>query len=598
MELAVPEVVAGPRAVTERVDVVTVAGGARDDLVRLNGDPRVQVAELDHRIVASLGETQVGPLEAPDADPLFPLQWGLRNVGQAVGPSEATVVGRAGIDVGADEAWATTRGDDDVLVAVIDTAVDATHPDLHGAVVEEFSTLEGTDDGPAHGTGVASVLAARSSDGVGMAGVAPGISVVSIAAFTSTGSGGAGESTLAAVVAAFELAAELGADVINASWVTEQDSPLLRAAVAEAGVPVVAASGNDGFVLTPARSTYPAGYDLPNLVSVTAIDPSGQVPAFANVGGEVVDVAAPGTELVIAVPGGEYGWGDGTSFAAPHVSGALALAISAAPYATTLELVDAVSWTSRAHPGVDGVTVAGGILDAAALVEGVQRPVCRPDRTTPASLPDVAPRSVHSNGIDCVVGIGVAAGRVDGSYGPEALVTRGQMASFLHRVLRLAAEDLPVSPDRDTPGEPGGPALGDPDGSEERPATPSFPDVDRGGAHAEAIHRLAELGVVRGGVDGSFRPWQPVTRGQLASFLVRTYEHLTGASPSPSRRWFADIEGSTHAGAIDRARDLGLVRGVAGERFAPEELTRRDQMASVLAQLVDALAREGVITGW
>lgn len=553
--------------VTDRIDTLHLPGGDLAAVAtHLAAHPTVDHVEPDQVVIAPSGLLPA-PLTPPD-DPLFAFQWALHNTGQAVGPSERRVTGSPGNDIRVLEAWETTRGAPTVTVAVIDSAVDEQHPDLAGTVVGTVDLTDGQAGSRIHGTAVASVIAANADDAVGMAGVAPEVRILSIGAFAGGDDASPGSSTLAWVTAAFQVAADRGADVITASWVAGQDSALLRAAIADTGIPVVAAAGNDGRTLTPASAVFPATYELSNLVTVTAIGPEGSVPGFANVGADTVDVAAPGEHVLVAVGGVDHGWSDGTSFAVPHVAGGLALARSAAPYATTTELVDAVRWTSRAEPALAGRTIAGGSLDVAALVTGVQRPVCPPDAHPDVSFTDLAPGNDHRAGIACVVAEGLLSGRADGQLRPAELVTREQVASLLARVLDQRLELAPA------------PRAG-------------FTDVDPAGAHAAAIDRLAELGILRGDADGRFRPRDPVSRGQLATLLVGTYELLTGDVRPPSRSWFRDAVGTTHEASLDRARDLGLLAGTDRLRVDPAAPTRRDQAASLLARHLDALERQG-----
>ncbi len=563
LEAAAPGAAGASSPLSERIDAVPLDGDALGAAQRrLQRSPLVEVVDVD-RVLVAHRTTLATPLPT---DPLFGFQWGLRNTGQTVGPKDAELPGVAGVDVNALAGWRVTRGDPSIVVAVIDTAVDPEHPDLAGALVGQVVTGGGTSGDRSHGTGVAAIIAGRADDAIGVAGVAPGVSILSIAAFGAASEDGLVVGTLASVIQAFEVAAAAGVDVVNASWETTDSSPLLRAVIGDVGVPVVAATGNRGLLLGPTIVAYPASYDLPNVIGVTAIGPRGEVPPFANIGRGAVDVAAPGVAVLTALAKGGHGWVDGTSAAAPFVAGGLALARSAAPYASTTDLIDAVLWSSRAQASLAGITASGGILDVGALVHAVQRPLCRPDRLPPSGFTDVPRTSVHASGIDCVSVNGVTRGRGDGAYDPTGTVTRGQMASFLRNLLGPRLDDTGAAP-------------------------AGFVDVAPGHPHAASIDLLAAAGIVRGGDDGRFRPDEPVTRAQIASFLVRAHEHATATSASPSRRWYDDTTRSTHVAAIDRARDLGLVRGVTSVRFDPATAVRRDQMGSLLAHALDALAR-------
>ena len=575
-----------PREVSQRVDALDVAADDADALATtLEGFAEVDLVELDRSIEVTLGEEPTGGSGTVPPAELFDQQWGLENRGRELGPvrgpdgDSRMVETTAGIDVRAPEAWATSFGDPDVVVGVIDTPIDLLHPDLSSSIVDEIDLIE-TPSGRSHGTQVASIIAAGSRDGGTMLGLAPDVGILSIAAFTEAepapdhGTGGRGQSSTERLVAAFGVAEERQVDVVNASWVGEfspGDSDLLEASIAELGIPVVAASGNERRDLSgPGRPQVPVGYDLPNLISVTAIDPLGEVPNFANVGRGVVDVAAPGRAVLAARPGvDDYVLANGTSFAAPFVSAAIALGRSVAPDATAGELIDAVRWTSGARPTLASVTTAGGMLDAAAYVDGVPRPVCG-GAPPSAGFPDVGAGAVHARSIDCIAAKAITSGRADGTFAPASTVSRAEMAAFIARMVESARPDLPEPP-------PAG-----------------FVDVDEDHIHARSIDVLADLGIVRGDTQGAFRPAEPVSRGQVAAFLVRAYDELVGDPQPPTRVWFDDVAETTHAAAIGRARDLGLVRGVATVTYEPGASTRRDQMASLLARTLDALAREEV----
>lgn len=577
-----PVAVSGWRPVGGDVEVVHLAPdaartvAARTALARsvsriVADHPEVHLAEPD-REVSDIGvaNSSVSSTRAvAPNDPLFGWQWGLSNTGQELGESSTVPVATAGVDVRILDAWAVTRGDPQVEVAVIDTVIDATHPDLQGAVTGSYQapTVDGALAAPGdHGTAVGSVIAARADDGIGLAGVAPQVSLQDLAAFTDGDGVAPGSATVSGIVGAILEAGDREVAVINASWVTSDPSPILREVIADVGLPLVAATGNDGRTLDATTRVFPAGYDLPNVLSVTAIAADGSVPTFANTG-PVVDIAAPGDAVPVALPGGEFGIAQGTSFAAPHASAALALAASVAPYLTASDLVDAARWTSRPEPALTGRTVTGGMLDVGALVRGVQRPVCRSDEVAPLTFADVADDSVHAPAIRCLAELGVAQGRDADHFGPAQDVTRAQFASLLGRIVLDAGWSPSTAPLR-------------------------FPDVDPASVHAPAIVLLDELGIVRGRGDGTYGPGEPIQRDQVAALVVRAYEVLTDAPVLPSRRWFDDTSSSVHADAIDVGRDLGILRGTDRRDYAPLLPVRRDQTASLVANLLDAAARE------
>ncbi|MFP4235787.1 MAG: S8 family serine peptidase, partial [Nitriliruptoraceae bacterium] len=283
------------------------------------------------------------------------------------------------------EAWNLTRGVPEVTVAVIDTGTDPVHRDLAGAFWRDpASDRRGRDllngasdpyDQPStdwHGTAVAGVLGARADDDYGMAGVAPEVSVLSMKIYDSAGLDEPPqlEGGYSSAIEAIRAATELGADVLLLAWGGQDPSDRLRDAIAEAGVPVVVAAGNDGQDLSndPDIPRYPAMEQLPNLVTVTASNLEGDVwtdsaGGGANIGVRHVDIAAPGELIVGPTAGAEHRDHSGTSFAAPQVAGALALALSLAPSADAAELVGALNRTARPTDGLDDAVTSGGILD-------------------------------------------------------------------------------------------------------------------------------------------------------------------------------------------------------------------------------------------
>lgn len=182
-----------------------------------------------------------------------------------------------------------------------------------------------------------------------------------------------------------------------------------------------------------------------------------------------------------------------------------------------------------------------------------------------AGFPDVSADSVHRLTVDCLAWWGVT--RPVNGYKPAGEVTRGQMASFLRRVVERTGGSLPA----------GGDAFSD----------------DNGDTHEAAINALAAAGLVSGFGDGTYKPLAPVSREQMATFLVRAAEYRLGhALPSPAD-YFTDDEVSAHQAAIDKAAGAGVTGGTAENRYSPDLTVRRDQMASFLVRLLDLLVASG-----
>lgn len=236
----------------------------------------------------------------------------------------------------AQQAWDITTGRDTVIVAVIDSGVSPTHPDLAGRLVPGYNVIDGssdTADVSGHGTHVAGIIAAQGANDVGTAGVAMDVRIMPIRVVDDQG-----EIRVADEIAAIYWAVDNGADVINLSLGSDEYVQLEREAIQYAhsrGVVVVAASGNQ-----VSKISYPAHYD--ETISVGALRASGQPTSFTSRLTRV-DVAAPGESIFS--PGwdeffGDY-WADvfysdyrpvtGTSFSTAIVSGAAALLKSVAP---------------------------------------------------------------------------------------------------------------------------------------------------------------------------------------------------------------------------------------------------------------------------
>ncbi|CAN5761192.1 hypothetical protein BH24ACT3_BH24ACT3_14800 [soil metagenome] len=191
-----------------------------------------------------------------------------------------------------------------------------------------------------------------------------------------------------------------------------------------------------------------------------------------------------------------------------------------------------------------------------------------PVGTPPPDHPDVAASNVHRDAIGCLSELEIVRGRPDGTFGPGDPVSRGQVASFLARLIVAAGGELPNDP-------------------------PDAFDDDQANVHEEAINQLAALGIVQGTTATSYSPSRAVTRAQLASLLVRTYGELAGEPLAPAVSYFRDVEG-VHAESIFAAAQAGLTGGTRQGLFSPSRATPRDQAASLLARMLDLLVEEGV----
>jgi subtilisin family serine protease len=208
-----------------------------------------------------------------------------------------------------------------ILVAVIDSGVDASHPDLVGAITANFDAMTDDLDPHSHGTGMAGAIAARRT----LQSVAPQVGLLTVRAFSLKASGQ--EATTFNILRGLDWAAEKGARVVNMSFTGPPD-PRIKAALLKAagkGLVLVAAAGNAGPNSPP---LYPAAY--PNVIAVTATDDEDVLFARAN-RGDYIAVAAPGVDVLVPGLNGTYQLTTGTSVAAAEVSGVAALLIERNP---------------------------------------------------------------------------------------------------------------------------------------------------------------------------------------------------------------------------------------------------------------------------
>jgi len=346
--------------------------------------------------------------QAEPNDPLFDQQWQLSNTGLPIGGVQGVV----GADANLTEAWESTIGSRDAIVAVIDTGVDLDHPDLadniwvnpgeipgngidddgNGFVDDvngfDFANLDSDPNpGPVgtgargHGTQVAGVIGAVGNNGIGVAGVAWNVSVMALRA-----SNDAGGLPLSATVGAIDYVTMMrnrGVNIVaaNASYGAIAGFELAQFRQAEkdaigrlidSGAVFVAAAGNDGINIDPIpedeRTQFPAGFDLPGIVSVAATDNTDQLTAFSNFGVQNVDLAAPGQFILTTDVGGGFTSVSGTSFSAPMVSGAVALLKTIRPGASAEEIRQVLKDSADPLPSLQNRVQSAGRLNVAEAI--------------------------------------------------------------------------------------------------------------------------------------------------------------------------------------------------------------------------------------
>lgn len=356
---------------------------SKSDLLQSNSllkNPNVEYVEPNWIIKVS--EKADGSESFEPTDDQYKKQWGLKNTGKNGG----LFGGVAGEDINAANAWSITTGSRDIKVAVIDTGIDYRHPDLKNQMdvnTAELNGKPGVDDdgngyvddiygydfankdgdpmdGHSHGTHCAGVIGA-SHDGKGIAGVMGQVKLIGIKFLSDKGSG----ETIDAI-SSIEYAVRRGVHVMSNSWGGGEYSEALKEAIShanDAGIVFVAAAGNSS-ANNDSKPTYPANYDVPNVITVGSYQASGTASSFSNYGVKSVHVFAPGSSILSTIPNGRYGNMSGTSMACPHVAGVVGLVLAQKPTLTPSEVRDILVGSSKKTSKLQSKSVSAGRVDA------------------------------------------------------------------------------------------------------------------------------------------------------------------------------------------------------------------------------------------
>jgi Subtilase family/Fervidolysin N-terminal prodomain len=347
----------------------------------VKADPRVTIPLLDGALVRlrlPAGRSLEALLQALSTDP--DVELAQPNYDYSVSKSKTppkTAPQFAGKAIRLDEAHRLARGNG-VMVAVIDTAIEAAHPELVGTIAGQFDAV---GEGPAapepHGTQIAGILAAHAE----LTGVAPEAKLLSVRAFRS-GEKSPAQSTSLQLLKGIDWAFDAGAKVMNMSFTGPVDPLLERIikAAADEGVIFVAAAGNNGPKAPP---VYPAAY--PDVIAVTATDEEDRPYGKAN-HGDYICIAAPGVDIIAPSLKGAYAVSSGTSMAAAHVTGVVALLIERNAKLGVAEVRAILESSAREPSKPLGKEIVGaGIVDAASAVERGENRALSPGSALPAS---------------------------------------------------------------------------------------------------------------------------------------------------------------------------------------------------------------------
>ncbi|HEX8143299.1 MAG TPA: S8 family serine peptidase [Pyrinomonadaceae bacterium] len=322
--------------------------------------------------------------EHPD-DPMFGEQWSLENTGQNGGRAQA--------DISALRAWARTTGSSKVVVAVIDSGVDYTHqdllnniwvrpPDMDEYTDDELGTIDDaygfnavSDNGDpmdqnGHGTHCAGIIGAEGGNALGIAGVNWKVEIMPLKFIDASGSGTTKDAIKAINYVINRKRAGVNVQIISASWGSTMYSKALEDAIREAGeegILFIAASGNAS-ANADKSPHYPASYNLPNVISVAALNRQDELASFSNYGAKSVHIAAPGAEILSTWLNGDFREASGTSMATPEVAGVAALVLSAEPGLSMKELRERLLNSVDKLDSLSGKVSSGGRINAAKAV--------------------------------------------------------------------------------------------------------------------------------------------------------------------------------------------------------------------------------------
>ncbi len=376
---------------------------------QLINNPNIESVTPDFQVTANLSSN--------DLDEQL---WGLNNIGQETQKwvfdeenqtyNKFFEAGTPGADISAINAWDITTDSSDIIVAVIDSGIDYYHEDLTSNMWVNPGEIAGNgldDDGNGyiddvygynfvsdngdpmddfyHGTHCAGTIAAEGNNGIGITGVSWNARLMAVKVLDDNGAG-----YISDIAAGIIYAANMGAKVSNNSYGSFMKNeelygkavyfPIIDAfqAANEAGMVAVTSAGNSranlddvSYVDGELSTSYPAGINLSNIISVAATDADDQLAPFSNYGFADVDMGAPGVGIYSTMPGNKYGLLSGTSMAAPHVTGAAALLLAQHPELEPYEVRAILMQSGDSVSSLEDITISGKRLNLTAALESI-----------------------------------------------------------------------------------------------------------------------------------------------------------------------------------------------------------------------------------
>lgn len=529
------------------IRVLVPADRAPQNLAAQNPDARWVAVDLpirgDNEATLEAARARYGPNVAiertyelmvnPGDDEFYDEQWHLENDANDA-------------DIDATTAWKVADGSG-IVVAVIDSGVDASHPDLAGQIIKGWDHVDddddpspvGTGDEEAHATVIAGLIAAADND-IGVVGIAPGAKILNMRA--CEGGFCAGEHLINAIYDSVDR----GADVINLSLGSYDTEDLaLEAAIDYArlrNVVVAAAAGNEDVDLDRLEEEeglilIPGGLPLANIVTVGASDWADRRAEFSNYG-SVVDVFAPGVDMVSTGLGTSYIQAPGgTSFSAPLAAGIAALLLSHDSGISYQEQVARITAFTESPVSLAGYSTFGRVNAGRVLTN---RFIDTSDSVFHHTIKWLAEENITEG----------CNPPQNHEYCPGDNVTRGQMAVFFARTFGLPATST------------------------------DYFDDDTGRFYENSANRMAEAGITVGCDSRTYCGERDISRGEMAAMLSRVL-----SLPSSNTDHFGDDDGSTFESAINRIADGNITQGCnppTNDRYCPEDDVNRGQMAAFL----------------
>ncbi len=373
------------------------SGMTVDDAIALyENDPAVDFAEPNYIIQVSPSESNINEASIPFSsdinDEYFPLQWGLHNTGQEIN----SVSGTAGADINAPAAWEIIQESETVIIAVIDTGIDYSHPDIGNNIwintleipsngidddgngyvddIYGYNFVDGISDpmdDNGHGTSCAGVIGAISNNDIGISGVARDIKLMPLKFMNAEGIG-----TYADAIEAVEYARQKGADIISISWGSQQYNQAMKDEIDSSSMLFICAAGNNA-QNNDLNPVYPASFTSQNIISVAASDQDDNLAPFSNWGPTSVDLASPGVNILscdLSSRAQQYRYLSGTSIAVPFVSGVSGLVKANHPDYSATQIRENIIGTVDIIEPFQNYVASGGRLNAYNSLEGVLIP--------------------------------------------------------------------------------------------------------------------------------------------------------------------------------------------------------------------------------